>query len=259
MLRQNTPMKSPTDLGPERDRSSSQTARATLRLREMVIDGHFRPGERIKEIPLAAALGVSRIPLRLALERLAHEGLLDILPTRGFVVQQFTTTDTYDAIEIRGLLEGAAARLASQRHRDARDLAPLRELNGLIGSLLSRRKLSLSTFTSYIDLNARFHMALIDLSRSRILRRAIKQACALPFASPSAFLLKQHLDSDSRDLFFIALDQHRGIIDAIANREGMRAEGLAREHARLARRNLDTALKDRELLKSVRGGKLIEL
>ena len=53
-----------------------QTARATLLLREMVLDGHFLPGERIKEIPLAATLGVSRIPLRLALERLAHEGLL---------------------------------------------------------------------------------------------------------------------------------------------------------------------------------------
>jgi hypothetical protein len=46
----------------------SQTARATLLLREMVIDGHFLPGERIKEIPLASRLGVSRIPLRLALE-----------------------------------------------------------------------------------------------------------------------------------------------------------------------------------------------
>ena len=245
--------------GAEKDTSSSQTARATLRLREMVIDGHFRPGERIKEIPLAAKLGVSRIPLRLALERLAHEGLLDIRPTRGFAVQQFSATDTYDAIDLRGLLEGAAARLASQRFRDARDLAPLRDANAQIEALLQRKVRTLDTFTAYIDLNARFHAALIDLSRSSILRRAIKQVCALPFASPSAFLMKQQMHEDSRDLYFIALDQHHSIIDAIANREGMRAESLAREHARLARRNLDSALNDRELLKSVRGGKLIAL
>src|SRR5579862_9313785 len=107
--------------------SASQTDRATLVLREMVIDGHFQPGERIKEIPLAAKLRVSRIPLRLALEKLAHEGLLAIRPTRGFVVQQFSTTDIYDAIELRGLLEGAAARLAAERLRETRDLIPLRE------------------------------------------------------------------------------------------------------------------------------------
>ena len=239
--------------------SSSQTARATLLLREMIINGNFRPSERIKEIPLAAQLKVSRIPLRLALERLAHEGLLEIRPTRGFVVQQFSTTDIYDAIELRGVLEGAAARLAAERLRDIRDLAPLRDSSREMDGLFKNRKLALDTFTRYIELNAKFHAALIDLSRSRILRRAIKQACALPFASPSAFLLRQHSSAHANDLFLIALDQHRGIIDAIANREGMRADLLAREHARLARRNLDIALGNRELLKSVRGAKLIQL
>lgn len=243
----------------DESRSASQTARATLLLRDMVIDGRFHPGERIKEIPLSAELRVSRIPLRLALERLAHEGLLEIRPTRGFVAQQFSTTDIYDAIDLRGLLEGTAARLASERLRDARDLIPLRESSEGMEALFRTRKLTLEAFTSYIDLNARFHAALVDLSRSRILRRAIKQACSLPFASPSAFLLKQQFLGDSRHLFLVALDQHRGIIDAIERREGMRAETLAREHARIARRNLDMALKDHELLRSVRGGKLIEL
>jgi GntR family transcriptional regulator of vanillate catabolism len=248
----------PTVRGAE-DLNSSQTARATLLLREMVIDGHFLPGERIKEIPLAPKLGVSRIPLRLALERLAHEGLLEVRPTRGFVVQQFSTTDIYDAIELRGTLEGTAARLAAERLRDGADLASLRELSGLMDGLFQSRSLSLSGFTSYIDLNARFHAALLDLSRSRILRRAVKQVCSLPFASPSAFLLKQHATAGSMDLFQVALDHHHSIIDAVANREGTRAETLAREHARLARRNLDLALRDVELWKTVRGAKLIEL
>src|SRR5712691_3318703 len=108
-------------------KASSQTARATLALRELLVQGHFQPGERIREIPLAARLDVSRIPLRLALERLAHEGFLEIRPTRGFIVQRFTTGDIFDAIELRGLLEGAAARLAAERLRDVRDLQLLQD------------------------------------------------------------------------------------------------------------------------------------
>ena len=239
--------------------SASQTARATLLLREMVIDGHFRPGERIKEIPLAETLQVSRIPLRLALERLAHEGLLEIRATRGFVVAQFSATDIYDAIELRGLLEGSAARLAAERLRDPRELTPLRESCEAMEALFQKRKLTLEAFTGYIEHNARFHSALVELSHSRILRRAVRQAAALPFGSPSAFLLTQQASNDARHLFLVALDHHRDILSAIAAREGTRAETLTREHARIARRNLDVALKDRELLKSVRGGKLIEL
>src|SRR5579864_5037185 len=118
-----------------RDLNSSQTARATLLLREMVIDGHFQPGERIKEIPLASRLGVSRIPLRLALERLAHEGLIEVRPTRGFVIQQFSRTDIYDAIELRGSLEGMAARLAAERFDDSADLSAMKDLSQQMDAL----------------------------------------------------------------------------------------------------------------------------
>src|ERR1051326_8702149 len=147
---------------------SSQTARATLMLREMIVQGRFRPGERIREIPLAAKLNVSRIPLRLALQRLAHEGLLEIRATRGFVVQQFSRADIWDAIELRGLLEGAAARLAAERIAGDSELAPMREINREMELLVRQRKLSMESYTQYIDLNARFHTALMDLSRARL-------------------------------------------------------------------------------------------
>jgi GntR family transcriptional regulator of vanillate catabolism len=241
------------------NRSSSQTARAALALREMLVQGQFRPGERIREVPLAAQLNVSRIPLHLALERLAHEGFLEIRPTRGFVVQGFSTDDIYDAIELRGLLEGAAARLATERLRDVKDLQPMREASRDIVNLVRRGKLTIAAFSRYIDLNAKFHKALLDLSRSRMLRRAIEQACSLPFASPSAFLKRQYISPELQELFLISADQHCTIVDAIANREGMRAEFLTREHARVARRNLDDALKKREKLQDVPGAKLIHL
>ncbi|MBV9743039.1 MAG: GntR family transcriptional regulator [Acidobacteriia bacterium] len=239
--------------------SSSQTARATLALREMLVKGRFRPGERIREVPLAQQLNVSRIPLRLALERLAHEGFLEVRPTRGFVVQQFSTEDIFDAIELRGLLEGSAARLAAERLRNPQELASMREASLEILNLVRRPKLTSEAFRKYIDLNERFHTALVDLSRSRMLRRGIEHVCSLPFASPGAFLERQFASSDLHELFLISADQHVAIVDAIANREGLRAEMLTREHARVARRNLEDALKNRETLLHFAGVKLVSV
>ena len=61
--------------------------------------------------------------MRLALERLAHEGLLEALPKGGFCIREFTIEDVWDAIEILGVLEGTAARLAAERLGDSRELA----------------------------------------------------------------------------------------------------------------------------------------
>src|SRR6185437_8538251 len=124
-------------------KASSQTARATLELREMLVQGQLRPGEKLREVPLAAKLNVSRIPLHLALERLAHEGFLEIQPKRGFIVQRFSTGDIYDAIELRGLLEGAAARLAAERTDTPRELVFLSETSREIVTLVRRSKLTI--------------------------------------------------------------------------------------------------------------------
>jgi len=240
-------------------RPSSQTARATLALREMLVQGLFRPGERIREVPLAARLQVSRIPLHLALERLVHEGFLENHPRRGFVVQHFSTDDIYDAIELRGMLEGAAARLASERLRDVKDLAPMEAAAAAMVALVRKPKLTIDGFRRYIELNATFHAHLIELAHSRMLTRAIDRACTLPFASPSAFLKRQTISPELRDLFLISADQHCQILEAISGREGMRAEIVTREHARVARRNLEDALRSREIPADIAGARLISL
>ena len=69
---------------------ASQTARAFVRVREMLLRGEVARGERISELPLVARLGMSRTPIRLALERLMHAGLLETNPTGGFTVREFT-------------------------------------------------------------------------------------------------------------------------------------------------------------------------
>lgn len=240
-------------------RGRSQTGRATLVLREMLLEGRFQPGERIREVPLAAELGVSRIPLRLVLERLAHEGLLDVRPTRGFVVQRFSTTDIYDGIELRGLLEGMAARLTAEKVQDSKDTLKLQGVHKELVRVVQRRKLTLECLEQFMELNGKFHAEILRLSDCRMLQRAMEHVCSLPFASPSAFVRRQYLAPESWDLFRMAIDQHQDILDAILNREATRAETLAREHARIARRNLESALKNDEIAEFVPEMRLIKL
>jgi GntR family transcriptional regulator of vanillate catabolism len=242
-----------------RPRSSdvaSQTARALYSLRESLMRGEFAPGERMAELPLVARLGVSRTPIRLALERLAHMGLLDVNASGGFTVRGYTPSEALDAIEIRGVLEGTAARLASERLTDRAEVETLRRINDDIEHL---DRLTLDSFGEYMDLNEAFHSALIDLAKSAMLKRAFEYAVSLPFASPSAMVFPTSGFAHADATLAIAKEHHRGLIEAITNRHGTRAESLAREHGFVGRRVLAMALSDSEAFSKVPGRSLINL
>src|SRR3954466_9997443 len=128
----------------------SQTGRALLTLREMLLKGEFSPGERLSELALVARLNVSRTPIRLALDRLAHEGLLESAPSGGFIVCEFTLADIWDAIEMRGVLEGTAARLAAERLTDPAELLEIREYQRQMDAIANH---SMDDFARYMDLN----------------------------------------------------------------------------------------------------------
>jgi GntR family transcriptional regulator of vanillate catabolism len=236
--------------------SASQVSRATLGLRDMLLRGALRPGQRIPEIPLSAKLGVSRTPLRLAFERLEHEGLVKALPHTGFAASEFSITDIWDAIETRGILEGAAARLAAERLTNPAQLEPLRKINRAMEEILD---INLESFTRYLDLNKAFHDAILDLANNQVLRRAIEQIYRLPFVSPSSRTLLPKTLPGSREILPIAEEHHRALIDAIEHREGARAESLGREHARLTRRNLEEALADPNFLETIPGARMIKV
>lgn len=102
--------------------SDTQTGRLALALREQILKGQLSPNERLTELGLASRLNASRTPVRLALERLANEGLLDAIPSGGFRLRSFSLADIRDAIEIRGILEGTAARLLPNALASLRNL-----------------------------------------------------------------------------------------------------------------------------------------
>lgn len=238
------------------DEGTSQSMRAILRLRQMLFEGEFAPGVRMAELPLVERLGVSRTPLRLALSTLAHEGLLELLPTGGYAVRAFTRDDVDTAIELRGVLEGTAARFAAERDA-AEALAEMHELNAELEGVVHES--SYEAFVRYVGLNERFHALLLEAAGSPVLSRAIAQVVVLPFASPSAFVLAEAELPESREILVVAHYHHRELTRAIERGDGGRAEALAREHARLARRNLEIVIANRDALRSIPGHSLLQL
>ena len=244
----------------------SQTGRTLLNLRGMLLRGDFQPGERISELPLVARLGVSRTPIRLALDRLAHEGLLEASPSGGFVVRAFTLEDVWDAIETRGILEGAAARLAAERLEDESELTLLRRYRDEMDAMVEMdgdpdrfREPDIDSFARYLDLNEAFHSEIVTLSKSSMLRRTLGQINSVPFASPSALLYVRTKLPRAPHMFAVSHDHHRCIVEAIEHRQGTRAEAVAREHARMTRGNVEFALSDTSILSGVPGASLIRI
>ena len=239
---------------PRGDAASSLTTKATLGLRELIFGGELAPEQRVPEIGLAEQLGVSRTPLRLALATLAHEGLLRALPGGGFVVCSFSLSDVADAIELRGVLEGTAARFAAERLVGEPELADLVAVTEQLDAVVGTRSPVLERF---VELNDEYHRALVDLAKSDAITRAIANVVALPFASPGALLASQAALTREQEILVVAQHQHRAMIEAVRAGHGARAEEIAREHARLAMLNLELVLASEPALDRLPGAPLL--
>jgi len=87
-------------------------------LREAILQGELKPGERLMEIQLANRLGVSRTPIREAIRMLELEGLVIMIPRKGAIVAEITEKNLIDVLEVRRVLEQLAAELAAERIND---------------------------------------------------------------------------------------------------------------------------------------------
>jgi GntR family transcriptional regulator of vanillate catabolism len=226
----------------------SQTVKALVSLREMILSGEFPPSERLLETMLVERLEVSRTPIRAALARLAEEGLLEKVSGGGYIVREFTERDVQEAIDVRGTLEGMAARFAAERGVSSLALAKMKDCVNNIDDLLNQPELNEDDIGSYLDLNGLFHGHLLALAESFVIEHMVERINALPFASPNSFVIAKSRMAESWKVFLIAQEQHRGIVEAIEQREGSRAEYLAREHARLSLQTLRTVFKGQDWL-----------
>jgi GntR family transcriptional regulator of vanillate catabolism len=200
-------------------------------LRQHIVSGRLQPGERLAEIPVAESLGVSRTPVRLAFRALAQEGLLELAGKRGYVVRRFSETDVRTAIEVRGVLEGLAARHLAERGLPEAVRATLAQCLADGETLLAKGHLVEADIAGWSALNRRFHDALIRSHDSAVIAEAIARNNHLPFASADSIVLDREALPAEYQRLRVAQLQHQLVFDALVHGESARVEMLMREHA----------------------------
>jgi GntR family transcriptional regulator of vanillate catabolism len=218
---------------------STQLSEAIVRLREMVLRGELVPGQRVAEAPVAEQLGMSRTPVRQALPLLAQEGLLIEHGTRGYVVRAFTPRDVLDAIDIRGVLEGMAARRVAEQGASKAFIRELRTCLHAGDELLRKRRLEENDEAPYAEMNARFHGLIQHEAGSVILSEALERNSRVPFAGPQALAFDRTNLERMYEVLFQAHRQHHAIVEALEHGESGRAEALMREHANSPKESLN--------------------
>lgn len=192
-------------------------------VRSALLDGNLGSG-RINEVHLAQTLGVSRTPVRAALQTLAGEGLLDHAPNRGFAIRSFSLAEIGDAFEVRALNEGLACRLAAERSLSPAQDDAIREALRRGDDLLASCTDPAECRSGYSEINAIFHSILVEAAGSRLIVDTLKLCSRVP-QSTAHNVMAFDLDDVRR-----RHAEHHSIYKAVALREPRQAEMQMREH-----------------------------
>lgn len=238
----------------------SQTSKAVISLRELILQGECLPGEVLREATLAEKIGTSRTPVRTALVQLADEGLIEKSSGSSYVVRSFTVEEVAHAIEMRGMVEGMAVRLLIERNLTEHHFDPLRDCIDQVEAVLNdTNSPSSEGIATYFEMNELFHSTLVDLADSFVVQRAMERVLDMPFASPNAFVHESGDIQQSWRTLVLGHEQHRAILNAIENNQAARVEALLREHAFLSLRTLQRYVDHRLTLSQIPGASLIAL
>lgn len=197
-------------------RNATFSARTETVLRQMILEGQLAPGVRINEVALASSLGISRGPLREAVQRLASEGLLQVVSHRGAYVRTFDRDQIVELYEVRAALELHAVRLVCQRASDE----DLDELGELLDETESRmHAVKGHAYPQELD----FHRRLVQLADNQVLLAAAVE--------------NQHQISLARSMSAkrplrarAAVVEHHELVDAMRARDAHAATDLMDVH-----------------------------
>lgn len=198
----------------------------------MIISGELEGGARIAEIPTAELLGVSRQPVRIAFRLLEQEGLLIKNPTRGYTVREISEQLVHDALEVRGVLEGLAAKTLAEQGLSEEQKKTLQHCIQETEKLFNDKdEFGDVELERYHHFNVIFHDTIIEGAQNVALIQALAKNNQLPMASAQAITYDQNQAlSEYRRLHYAHL-QHCSIFDALVRRQAGRAETLMREHS----------------------------
>ncbi|MGE5598300.1 MAG: GntR family transcriptional regulator [Bacteroidota bacterium] len=194
-------------------------------LREAIVKGVLKPGERMMEIQLAEEMGVSRTPVREAIRKLELEGLVAMVPRKGAYVASLSMKDIVEVFEIRGALEGLAAELAAERITEEE----LEELERYLVRITE--SIESDDLSSMVEVDTDFHSQLYRASRNERLSLIISN-----LREQIQRFRKTSLSLPGR--MRAALEEHKKIVEALSARDGALARRLAEEHIENAEQSL---------------------
>jgi len=211
---------SPAAAGPARDEpggASSLGDRVYRTLRDEIVFLELPPGAPVREVEVAGRLGVGRTPVREALQRLAMNYLVELLPGRGAFVTQISLPDLVKITEIRLNLEGFAAASAATR-------ATAAERDGLRGLREQIMRVTEDTpRATLIRLDQDVHRAIYDATHNPFLEDCLHRFLNLTLRAWVLVL-------DSVGGVAEMVDEHAGLIDAVIEGDAGKAGALARQH-----------------------------
>ncbi|HEV8635178.1 MAG TPA: GntR family transcriptional regulator [Chloroflexota bacterium] len=213
------------DLAANPPEHASLQEKVYQQLKQAILAGEIRPGERLLETQIAASLGVSRIPLREAIRKLERDGLVVFFPRRGIYASALSARDVDEIYAVRAVLEGLSARLAAERHT-LEDLARIDEILSVMAHFAANND-SAALFQAGRD----FHQVVLEAAGSR----KLAQITELMYGQVERVRqLRMRLTRRCREVY----REYVRIRDAIAARDGARAEREMRAHVERPRRDL---------------------
>ena len=214
--------------GTELTRDGTFSRRTESLIREMILDGSIAPGERLNEVALASALGISRGPLREAIQRLAGEGLLTMITHRGAFVRTLEPREIEELYDLRCAYEMYACRLVCERATDE-------ELADLDAFVLETAELMSTDADGRYPADRDFHRRLLTLAGNAMLERAALETQA-------QISLARTMSAKAPVRAKAALGEHADVVAALQSRSADQAVLLIREHLDHARRSALAAL-----------------
>jgi DNA-binding GntR family transcriptional regulator len=208
---------------------SSLTARVQARIESLIMSGELRGGDRVNEIVLSERFGTSRGPIREACRALAQEGLLVAVPNRGVFVRELDLREALEVYDIRSSLDELMGRLIAERVTDA-EIAELWELIDEMDAAAQAKDLD-----RYYPVNLAFHNKLLALANNRRLERLYRGLVKELHLFRRKGLLQ-------RGSMKISNEEHRQIVEAIADRDPIAASVNLKSHVLAAKQRLLAAV-----------------
>ncbi|MCX7749841.1 MAG: GntR family transcriptional regulator [Clostridia bacterium] len=199
-------------------------------LREAIISGELKPGERLMEVQLAEKMGVSRTPVREAIRKLELEGLVNMIPRKGAHVAELSVKDIMDVLEVRASLDGLAAALSAQRISEE-ELAELKHVYSQFVNYMEKENLQ-----GTIKKDVEFHEIIYRSSKNDKLIQIVNNLRE-QVQRFRVIYLKDY--SSPKEL----IKEHAEIYEAILNRDIEAAERVAERHIKNQEETIIKALK----------------